>query len=128
MRSYISPERYRHIQALSGEMERLRTAIRALLADVERIDDLFQQLTRERHRHVTRDALNILRTANGPMGLRELTERLMSDQGLDPSDAKETRKMMEKLRVVLTRYAASGILRREPGPGWTMVWSVADGR
>jgi len=125
MRGYISPERYRHILTLSTEMERLRTAIRALLADVERIDDLFQQLTRDRTRHVTRDALNILRTANGPMGLREITLRVMAAQGEDATDRKAVGRRMEKLRISLTRQAAAGILLREKGPGWTVLWSVA---
>lgn len=124
MPHYLSPERTRQLLLLSTELTRLRTALQGLLADVDRIDDLFQQLTMERHRHVTRAALNILRTANGPMGIRELTTRVMADRDMDQTNPKLVRQMMEKLRVSLTRQAAAGIVRREKGPGWTMVWSV----
>lgn len=122
--AYIPPERMRRIRDLSLEIERLRNQATALQTDINRLDQMFQYLTRDRNRGVTRDALNALRLANGPMGMRDITLRVMAAQGMDTADGKAVNRLMEKLRVSLTRQWRAGVVRREPGPGWSMVWSV----
>ena len=60
--------------------------------------------------HWSRDALDILRTANEPMRPTDLAARVMAKQGLDPSDEKLRRGIMIDLVVVLTRLAEQGFV------------------
>jgi hypothetical protein len=125
MSHYLSPARLRRIGALVTEVERMRNVIAALSADLTRLDTEIERLTQDRRRGMTRGALDILRRAGQPMGIRALTVALMADKGMDAADRALVNRTMEKMRVSLTRQAAAGIVRRERGPGWTMVWSIA---
>ena len=124
MAAYLSPSRLRRIGALVTEVERMRNVIATLSADLGRLDAEIERLTQDRRRGMTRGALDILRRAGQPMGLRAVTVALMAGKGMDTADRAAVRREMEKLRVSLTRQAAAGIVRREKGPGWTTVWSV----
>lgn len=79
----------------------------------------------DRQRGMIRGALDILRRAGAPMGLRTVTVALMADKGIDTADAALVNRTMEKLRVSLTRQWQQGIVAREKGPGLTVVWSIA---
>lgn len=125
MRNHIGRDRLRQIESLTIEIDQLRTAARTLAAEIERVDGLLQHFMRPRRFGVTREALNVLRLANGPMDIRTITERMMARLGMDATDGKRVEKMREQLRPSLTRYAAAGILRREKGPGLAVLWSVA---
>jgi hypothetical protein len=60
--------------------------------------------------HWSRDALDILRTANEPMTPTELASRVMARQGLEPADMTLRRGIMIDLVVVLTRLAEQGFV------------------
>jgi hypothetical protein len=61
---------------------------------------------------MTRGALDNLRRAGQPMGLRALTVELMTDKGMDSADGALVNRAMEKLRVSLTRQWQHGIVVR----------------
>jgi len=58
--------RLRLIVNLTTDIELARNAIASLAAEIERLDARLQYLTRDRQRHVTRNALTILRPAGAP--------------------------------------------------------------
>ena len=122
----IGLQRRRRIQELALEMERLRNTANALAADIDRLEGVIQVLGRNRRYGVTRDALTVLRLANGPMTLRDIAVRVLVRQGEDAEDQKAVGKLIEELRTILGRHAAAGVVRREkaPGPGWAVLWSV----
>lgn len=126
MDHHIGRNRMRQIESLTFEIDRLRNAAAGLAADIERVEGLLRRFTRDRRHGVTRDMLNVLRTANQPLGLREIAIRVLAQNGMDVEDRKATVELMEQMRVALTRYAAAGIVRREAAPGWRMLWSVAN--
>ena len=103
----------------------MRNAIAALMADLDRLDTTIERLTQDRQRGMTRGALDMLRRAGAPMGLRAITMALMARKDMDVADRALVGRTMEKLRVSLTRQWQNGIVRREKGPGLKMVWSVA---
>ena len=102
----------------------LRNKIAALAADLDRLDATVERLGQERARGMTRGALDILRRAGQPMGLRALTVALMGEKGMDTADAALVNRTLEKLRVSLTRQWQHGIVRREKGPGWSATWGI----
>jgi hypothetical protein len=123
---YIPPARMRLIANLTTDIELARNAIASLAAEVARLDARLQYLTRDRQRHVTRDALTILRRAGAPMGIRALTVAVMAEHGQDTTDAGLVHRNMEKLRVSLTHQRRAGVVRRELGSGRSAaMWSVA---
>jgi hypothetical protein len=122
---YIPPGRVRQIARLSVDVELLRSRIAALTADLDRLDATVERLGQERARGMTRGALDILRRAGQPMGLRALTIALMAEKGMDVADAALVNRTMEKLRVSLTRQWENGIVRREPGAAATVVWAIS---
>jgi hypothetical protein len=69
----------------------------------------------------SRDALDILRTANEPMTPTELAARVMAKQGLDPTDDKLRRGIMIDLVIVLTRLEERGFVVASGKP---RRWSV----
>jgi hypothetical protein len=73
---------------------------------------------------MTRRALDILRPAAPPTGMRALTVALMAEKGLDTADAALVNWTMEKLRVSMRRQWQYGIVVREKGRKLTMMWSV----
>jgi hypothetical protein len=125
MSGYIPPGRVRQIARLSIEVEILRNKIAGLMADLDRLDATVERLGQERARGMTRGALDILRRAGQPMGLRAITVALMTDKGMATIDPALVNRTMEKLRVSLTRQWQHGIVTRENGPRLTAVWSVA---
>jgi hypothetical protein len=125
MSGYIPPGRVRQIARLSVEIEILRNKIAALAVDIHRLDATVERLGQERARGMTRGALDILRRAGQPMGLRALTVALMGDKGMDTTDRELVNRTMEKLRVSLTRQWQHGIVTREKGPELAVVWSVS---
>jgi len=86
-----------------------------------------QRLARMRHRGLMRDALTIWRKAQRPMPIRALTEQLMKDRGLDMSDLDAVRRMRERLRLLLWRQEAAGVVVKAPDkePERRQVWSIA---
>jgi hypothetical protein len=58
--------RLRLIVKLTTDIELARKAIASLAAEIERLDARLQYLTRDSQRHVTRNALTILRRAGAP--------------------------------------------------------------
>lgn len=125
LQNYIPPGRVRQIARLSVEVEILRTKIAVLMADLDRLDATVERLSQERARGMTRGALDILRRAGQPMGLRALTVALMAEKGMDVVDRAMVNRTMEKLRVSLTRQWQHGIVTRERGPGWSVAWGIA---
>ena len=106
-------------------MEILRSKIAGLAADLDRLDATIERLTRDRQRAVTRTALEVLRRAGKPMGLRALTLAVMEAKGKDIADSALVNREMEKLRVSVTRQWQHGVLTREKGPGLTVAWGIA---
>jgi hypothetical protein len=125
MSGYIPPGRARQIARLSVEVEILRNKITALAADLDRLDATVERLGQERARGMTRGALDILRRAGQPMGLRALTVTLMADKGMDTADLALVNRTMEKLRVSLTRQWQHGIVGRDKGPGLRALWKIS---
>ena len=125
LRNYIPPGRVRQIARLSVEVEILRNKIAALTTDLDRLDATVERLGQERARGMTRGALDILRRAGRPMGLRAITVALMAEKGMDTADSALVNRTMDKLRVSLTRQWQHGIVRREKGPWQSVGWSVA---
>jgi hypothetical protein len=58
------------------------------------------------------------------MGLRALTVALRAEKSMDTADHALVGRTMEKLRVSLTRQWQHGVVRRDKGPGLSVVWSV----
>jgi hypothetical protein len=125
LRNYIPPGRVRQIARLSTDIELLRNKIAALSTDLARLDATVERLGQERARGMTRGALDILRRAGRPMGLRALTVALMTEKGMETADPALVNRTMEKLRVSLTRQWQHGVVTREKGPGWSVVWNIA---
>jgi hypothetical protein len=125
MSAYIPPGRVRRISALAVDAEILRNKIMGLASDLDRLDAIIERLSQDRRRGLTRGALEVLRLSNGPMALRAITLQVMAKRGLDTEDRALVNRLMEQLRVALTRQWQHGIVSREKGPGWTMLWSIA---
>jgi hypothetical protein len=121
---HIGRDRARQIADLAIEVERMRNTIARLAADVETLDATIERLSRDRARGMTRNALSILRRHGKPMRLRDVTVALMTERGMDTGDFRAVNREMEKLRVLLTRQRAHGIVRREEGPTWAALWSI----
>lgn len=125
MRTYIPRGHAHQVAALRDDIERMRNAIASLTADLERLNGRLQDLTRDRRSTTLRDALSILRRSQAPIGLRALSIALMTERGLDATDGASVARLMEQLRISLLRQWRAGVVRRENGPGMTMVWSIA---
>jgi hypothetical protein len=125
LRNYIPPGRVRQIARLSTDIEVLRNKIGALTVDLDRLDATVERLGQERARGMTRGAVDILRRAGEPMGLRAITVALMTEKGMDTADRALVGRTMEKLRVSLTRQWQHGIVTRELGQGQSVVWVVS---
>jgi len=119
--------RARKIAALAAEI----AALRNIMATVDnRLDSLEHEmvlLAKPRHHALTRDALTILRNAPEPMPLRALTLALMEARSLDASDTRLTRPMTERMRLLLWRQEAAGVVRKAKGKGSEerQVWGIA---
>ncbi len=123
----IGQVRMRRIRELALDVERLRNTATGLAAEIDRLEGVIQFLTRNRRYGITRDALTVLRLANGPMTLRDIAVGVLARQGEDAEDGPAVNRLIEELRTILGRHAAAGIVQREraPGPAWVMLWSVA---
>jgi hypothetical protein len=126
VRNYIPPGRVRRNAALSVEIELLRNRIGDLTADLARLDATIERLAQGgAGAGMIRGALDILRRAGQPMGLRAIILTLMAEKGMDTADWSHVNRTKEKLRVSLKRQWQHGVVTREKGPGWSVVWRVA---
>jgi hypothetical protein len=125
MPNYIPPGRVRRIAALSLEIELLRNRMATMAADLERLDATVERLGHERRRAITRDALAIIRRAGKPIGLRAIVTALVVERGMDGEDRALLARLMEQVRVALTRQWQHGIVTRKPGPGVSVVWGIS---
>jgi hypothetical protein len=127
MEPTISGRRARKIAAIQDDIDRLRTAVLAMSAELDALEDELSRLVRIRHRGLTRDALTLLRRAGEPMPIRALTLRLMEAREMDTTDARLTRTIVERVRLLLHRQERAGVVRKGRGkePEGRVVWSIA---
>ena len=104
----------------------MRNRIAQLSADVEQMDAAIERIGKQRNRGLTRDALAILRRNRAPMLLRDVTVTLMTERGMDPADKALVTQMLERLRGLMLRQRAYGVVQREQGEGWAALWSVIE--
>ena len=123
----ISVRRARKIAAFAADIELLRNMVATISDRLEALELDMKALAQPRHHGLTRDALTILRRAGEPMPLRALTLRLMEARGLDATDTRLTRRMTERMRGLLRRQVAAGVVRKDGGkePEERLVWSIA---
>ncbi len=127
MQPAISIRRARKIAAIQDDIDRLRTAVLAMSAELDALEDELSRLVRIRHRGLTRDALTLLRRAGEPMPIRALTLRLMEAREMDTTDTRLTRTIVERVRLLLHRQERAGVVRKGRGkePEGRVVWSIA---
>ena len=110
--------------------------LRRLLDDIAHIDGAIRiydptyrprkvRLTRAQYVGTMRTALTILRSATAPMTLRDITLRVIAEQGRDQGDAKLVREMIERVRTALLRQRRNGVVIAEQESGQPQVWRVA---
>ena len=125
MTQHIGWVRTRQITEMAVEVERMRNRIAQLSADLEQMDAAIERIGKQRNRGLTRDSLAILRRNREPMLLRDMTVILMTERGMDTADRALVTQMLERLRGLMLRQRAYGVVRREQGEGWAALWSVA---
>jgi hypothetical protein len=99
----------------------------SISAELDALEDELSRLVRIRHRGLIRDALTLLRRAGEPMPIRALTLRLMEAREMDTTDARLTRTIIERVRLLLHRQERAGVVRKGRGtkPAGRVVWSIA---
>lgn len=75
----------------------------------------------------TRRVLDMLRQAGGPVATRQITWRLLEEQGLDTGDAKVWTPASEGVCKALRRLRRRQIVRSTPGEGQQLLWDLAAG-
>jgi len=119
----MSIRRARKIASLHADIDRLRTVVLSAMASLDTLETELHQLVRLRHRRLTRDALTLLRKSSEPLPLRAPALRLVEARGLNTADAKETRRMTKRLRLLLRRQRDAGVVRAAGGKE-PQVWSI----
>lgn len=104
---------------------KLKRDLRRVNLAIEDYESGAAVVSRARRILVSRIALGIMRTATEPMTVRALVMGVMATAGEDTSDGNHVLARMERLRVLLNRYAKAGLLRRIEGPGQAVLWEVA---
>ena len=59
------------------------------------------------------------------MTIRDMTVTLMTERSMDTADKVLVAQMLERLRGLMLRQRAYGVVRREQGEGGAALWSVA---
>lgn len=131
---------------LAGRVEAAYVELERMLADVAGLDSTLRlfdpdvQLEAIRPRplrvaevwgarpHVfVRRVLDVLRRAGGPVATREITWRLLEQQGLDPGDPKVWTPASEGVCKALRGQRRRRIVRSTPGEGQQLLWELAEG-
>lgn len=122
---------------LVAEVKRTEAVLRGLLADIDHLDATTRQFDPD-HRpsrpgtsigrldrgSTTKTLLTILRTAPGPMTVRDLIRAIMAARGANLEDRKLVNRTAEQVRVAFARQRKNGTVTAEPGPkvGVPQVW------
>jgi hypothetical protein len=124
---------------LAGKIEYTNTQLRQLMLDLDALDktillfepDIDLEEIRPKPmppRHsafqgqVSRMVLDILRKEGQPMGVADLTARIMASRGLNTSDARLVRLMQKRLGASLRNLRTRGTVQSKPGGGGRLVW------
>ena len=123
---------YDELERLLVEVAALDTTLRVFDPDV-RLDAIRPRPVRcpelwgGRPHVFTRRVLEVLRRAGEPVPTRQITWRLLEEQGLDTGDAKVWTPASEGVCKALRRFRRRGIVRSTPGEGQQLLWELAEG-
>ena len=71
--------------------------------------------------------LDILRTADGPLTVIEIVQRLMAAKSIDPADGRARECIRQTVYELLRHAHAKGTVERTGSPGETARWWIAKG-
>lgn len=120
---------------LLAEAKAADATLRRLLDDIAHVDGAIRiydptyrphkvRLSRAARVGTSRIMLAILRAAKAPMTLRDITLRIMTEEGRDRDDSKLVREMMERVRIALLRQRRAGAVQSAGEPGQLAVWGI----
>ena len=127
---------------LVAEVRQTAAALAGLLADIEHIDAAIRQfnpayrprrprtvLTTPERGSVIKSLLTIMRTADAPLTVREIADRIMAGRGIDRTDREKAAYVTARVRTALSKQRQTGTLTAEPGPNpgpqQAWLWRVA---
>lgn len=130
--------------AMAAEIEQARDAVAVLTAALRHLDRMIERQGSNRDpatigpRHlvvpwegrqrgaVIRPVLTILRTAERPMTLREITLGVIQSRGLDAADTRVLRNVSQQVKMALANQRRQGVVAHACPRGRPVVWRIED--
>lgn len=126
---------------ISGELEAAQGVVRRLTIDLNNIDAAIlifnpdYKLDSIKPARIpskykmpkgeaSRALLGVLRNASKPVTTLELTQHVMADRGMNTSDKKAVKIMIEKVGACLRNYKYKGIISSRKGEGRGVIWEI----
>lgn len=121
---------------LTAEIKSLNQQLDTAIQAVEHLDGTIRQfdpshrgraslIQKCRRADMVKTVLGMLRTAHGPLSLREITTQIMVSRGLNPDDGKVANRMLEKVRHTLTIQRENGtVISEAQGGDKRLLWRV----
>ena len=123
---------------LMAEVRKQEGALRVLLADLGHLDSTMCQfdpayrprpvrtsIGQRPRGSVTKALLTVLRQADGPLTVREVTLRAMVMLGRGSLDTKEVNRMVDQCRTALAKQRSHGTVAHDVSAGTALLWRVA---
>lgn len=124
---------------LAGDLHKTQAAVQQLHADLASLDAVIRQLDPEypikgirpryrraatpaEHASISRAVLDHLRRAQGPMGVKDLADRIIAERGLDAADRGLVRSIRKRVDMALRYQRTNGMVEAREVEGGEVVW------
>lgn len=123
------------LRTLQNEVRQAQTDIAALDCVIRQLDPTYQPGTlqpRFQRRpgmaetvSSSRIILDVLRRSEGPLSILDITQQLLTENGLDASDTRLRRDLRKRVGMTLRYQRMNGVVREAEGPEQFGLWEVA---